>query len=43
MTDLMMPCGRMYSMMVRGQPIGLVDRLDSGFHARRKTFLDEGM
>lgn len=42
MTDLMTPCGRMYSMMVRGeQPIALLGRADAGFHARLKTFLDE--
>ena len=42
MTDLMTPCGRMYSMMVKGQqPVALVGRPDSGFHAKRKTFLDE--
>ncbi len=42
MTDLMTPCGRMYSMMVKGeQPIALLGRPDSGFHAKLKTFLDE--
>lgn len=42
MTDLMTPCGRMYSMMVKGeQPIALLGRADSGFHAKLNTFLDE--
>jgi len=42
MTDLMTPCGRMYSMMVKGQqPVAIVGRPDSGFHAKLKTFLDE--
>ena len=42
MTDLVTPCGRMYSMMVKGEhPIALVGRPDSGFHAKLRTFLDE--
>lgn len=42
MTDLMTPCGRMYSMMVKGeQPVVLLGRADSGFHAKLNTFLDE--
>lgn len=41
MTDLMTPCGHIFSMMVRGeQPIALLGRADAGFHARLKTFLD---
>jgi len=42
MTDLVTPCGRIYSIMVRGeQPIAILARPDSGFHAKLKTFLDE--
>lgn len=41
MTDLVTPCGHIFSMMVRGeQPIALLGRADAGFHARLKTFLD---
>lgn len=42
MTDLVTPCGRIYSMMVRGeQPFAILSRPDSGFHAKLNTFLDE--
>ena len=42
MTDLVTPCGRLYSMMVKGeQPVALIGRPDSGFHAKLRTFLDE--
>jgi len=42
MTDLVTPCGRIYSIMVRGeQPYAILARPDSGFHAKRNTFLDE--
>jgi Xaa-Pro aminopeptidase len=41
MTDLVTPCGRMYSFMEKGrQPVAITGRPDSQFHAKIKTFLE---
>jgi len=41
MTNLCVPCGRIYSFMEREkQPLAFAGRVDSQFHARLKTFLD---